>query len=116
MIKKWTSLLATAILCYCMASSHVTCLYHKVFKPEYHESESFEFGNLHSERKQCTSNDAEQVTTTVEVFNLKASERDQVQGDHGLNKLEEGDIVLGHYENASKPSHEAPPRYDCLYC
>ena len=99
-----------------MASLRVTCLYCKVFKPEYHKSESFEFGNSHSERKQCTSNDTEQGTSTMDVFNLESSERDQVQGNHGLNKEEERDMVLGHYENASKPLCESPRRYDCLYC
>lgn len=80
----------------------------KVFKPEYHKSESFEFGDLHSERTQCTSNDTEQVTSIIEVFNLETSERDQVQENHGLNKVEERDMVLGHYENASKPLCEIP--------
>ena len=98
------------------ASLHATCLYYKVFKPEYHKSESFEFGNLHSERKQCTSNDTEQVTSTIELFNLEASERDEVRGNHELNKVEERDMVLGDYKNASKPLCEPARRYDCLYC
>lgn len=79
----------------------------KVFKPEYHKSESFEFGDLHSERTQCTSNDTEQVTRTIEVFNLESSERDQE--NHGLNKVEERDIVLGLYKNASKLLCESRP-------
>ena len=96
-------------------TSHV-CMYYKVFKPEYHRSESFEFGNMYSERKQCTSNDKEQVTSTSEVFNLESTERDQIQGNHGLNKVEEREIVLGHCENAPKPLCKSPRRYDCLYC
>ena len=116
--EKWASFLATAspFPFLCMVSLHVTCLYYKVFKPEYHKSELFEFGNLHSESKQCSSNDAGQVTTTVEVFNQEGSERDQVQRNHELNKIEEGDTVVGHYQSASKPLHEGPPRYGCLYC
>ena len=91
-------------------------MYYKVFKSEYHKSESFEFGNMYSEQKQCTSNDKEQVTSTSEVFNLESTERDQIQGNYGLNKVKEREIVLGHCENASKPLYESPPRYDCLYC
>ena len=68
---------------------------------------------MHTERKQCTSNDTEQVTRTIEVFNLESSERDQE--NHGLNKVEERDIVLGLYKNASKLLCESRPRYDCLY-
>ncbi|XP_015765572.1 PREDICTED: sterile alpha motif domain-containing protein 9-like isoform X2 [Acropora digitifera] len=81
---------------------------YKVFKPEYHRSESFEFGNMYSEQKQCTSNDKEQVTSNSEVFNLESSERGQIQGNHGLNKVEEREIVLGHCENAPQPLCESP--------